>query len=43
MDWELRFKELQQRVEELERENREPRHQLGYSEIHHPNRARGAN
>ena len=32
MDWEQRCKELQQRVEELEKENRELRRQLGYSE-----------
>ena len=30
MDWERQCKELQRRVEELERENRELRHKLGY-------------
>lgn len=32
MDWEQRCKELQQRVEELEKENQELRRQLGYPE-----------
>ena len=32
MDWEQRCKELQQRVDELEKENRELRQQLGYPE-----------
>ena len=32
MDWEKRCKELQQRIEELERENQELRRQLGYAE-----------
>ena len=32
MDWEKQCKELQQRVEELERENQELRRQLGYAE-----------
>ena len=32
MDWEQRCKELQRRVEELEKENRELRRQLGYPE-----------
>lgn len=32
MDWEQRCKELQQRIEELEKENQELRRQLGYAE-----------
>ena len=32
MDWEQRCRELQQRVEELEKENQELRHKLGYAE-----------
>ncbi|MBR2310132.1 MAG: DEAD/DEAH box helicase family protein [Oscillospiraceae bacterium] len=32
MDWEQRCKELQQRIEELEKENRELRRKLGYPE-----------
>ena len=32
MDWEKRCKELQQRIEELEKENQELRRQLGYAE-----------
>ena len=31
MDWEQRCRELQQRIEELERENQEFRRQLGYA------------
>ncbi len=33
MDWEQRCKELQQRVEALERENQELRRKLGYPEL----------
>ena len=33
MDWEQRCKELQQRIEELEKENRELRRKLGYPEL----------
>lgn len=36
MDWEQRCKELQQRVDDLERENRELRCRLGLSEVDHP-------
>ena len=32
MDWEQRCRELQQRIEELEKENQELRRQLGYAE-----------
>ena len=36
MDWEQRCKEMQLRIEELERENQELRHQLGYAEPARP-------